>query len=202
MDAYTFLLLLTASAINMALPGPGIILTFTRSSCRGFAAGARVSSGLLLASFILAAAALLIVAGLMEISPNALAAMRLVGVAVILWIALQLVLAPAAAPSRPTVQPRASDFLAGFALGVTSPFNLVFLLALVPQFVDLASATPALVMLVTAGILAITAVPMFAVSLLAARSGRLGLRWAMGVRRMGGVLLLGFVGLALAGTMP
>lgn len=193
MDAYTFLLLLTASAINMALPGPGIILTFTRSSCRGFAAGARVSSGLLLASFILAAAALLIVAGLMEISPNALAAMRLVGVAVILWIALQLVLTPAAAPSGATVQPRASDFLAGFALGVTSPFNLVFLLALLPQFAPERLSMEGAAMMILA-YLAGKVLVLATVTVLGAAAGR-ALPGGAGVRafqRIAGATLAGF----------
>lgn len=193
MDAYTFLLLLTASAINMALPGPGIILTFTRSSCRGFAAGAGVSCGWLLASLFLATAALLILSGLMEISQNALAVMRFAGLAVILWMALQLVLAPAAAPSRETAQPRASDFLAGFALGITSPFNLVFLLALLPQFaperLNMESAAMIILAYLAGQILVLATV-----SVLGAAAGR-ALPGGAGVRafqRVAGATLAGF----------
>lgn len=210
MDPHLLLALFAAAAVNSVIPGPGMVLAIARAASDGFAAGAKVSLGMVLATFLVMCTVWAVLAGLVHLSRDALLILRLVGIVVILGFAVSL-LAPAprrhVAPS-PGMQRRVlrvaqlGDVTGGVLTGLTSPVHLLFLLALVPQFVDLASATPALVVLITAGILAITAVPMLAVSLLAARSGRLGLRWAMGVRRMGGVLLLGFVGLALAGTMP
>jgi threonine/homoserine/homoserine lactone efflux protein len=200
MDPSALLFLMTASAINTALPGPGIILTFTRSS-RGLAAGAAVSAGLLLSGLLLATAAVLILAGLMVISPDALAALRWIGFAVILWIALRLVLAPAAVAATGPGQASAGDLLAGFAIGITSPFNLVFLLAILPQFAPERLGVASAAALVTAYLAGKVAV-LTAVSVLGAAAGHavLGGRRARLFQRLAGAALAGF---ALTGAaMP
>lgn len=192
MDGSAFLILTTASAVNMALPGPGILLTFTRASCRGLAAGAGVSAGILLSSLALASAAVLILAGLMEVSDGALSLLRWVGLGVILWIALRLVLAPVAVAGGPG-EVRAGDFLAGFALGITSPFNLVFLLALLPQFAP-DRMDPATAVAMVAAYLAGQLLVLAAVSALGAAAGRAAFG-GVGSRifqRLAGATLAGF----------
>jgi threonine/homoserine/homoserine lactone efflux protein len=210
MDAHLLLALFAAAAVNSVIPGPGMVLAIARAASDGFAAGAKVSLGMLLATLLVMCTVWSVLAGLVHLSENALLILRLAGIGVILGFAVSL-LAPAPRRQRapsPGMRRRVlrvaqmGDVTRGVLTGLTSPVHLLFLLALVPQFVDLATATPALLVLITAGILLITAAPMFAVSLIAARSGRLGLHWAMGVRRLGGVLLLGFVGLALAAPTP
>jgi threonine/homoserine/homoserine lactone efflux protein len=74
---------------------------------------------------------------------------------------------------------------------VTSPVHVVFLLALLPQFVDFAAASVPELVCVTAAILVITTIPMLTVSALGARSGRLGFGWARRVTRLSGFALLG-----------
>jgi threonine/homoserine/homoserine lactone efflux protein len=69
--------------------------------------------------------------------------------------------------------------------------HLVFLLALLPQFVDFAAASASDLALVTLAILVITTIPMLAVSALGARIGRLGFGWARRVTRVSGVALAG-----------
>lgn len=210
MEPTLLLALFAAAAVNSVIPGPGMVLAVARAASDGFAAGAKVSLGMVLATLLVMCTVWSVLFGLVHLSDNAILVLRLAGIVVILGFAISL-LAPAPhrqpAPS-PEMRRRVlrvtlmGDTTGGVLTGLTSPVHLLFLLALVPQFVDPTSAMPSLLSLITAGILLITAVPMLVVSLLAARGGRLGLRWTMGVRRMGGVLLLGFVGLALAGTMP
>lgn len=210
MDQHLLLALFAAAAVNSVIPGPGMVLAMARAASDGFAAGAKVSLGMALATLLVMCTVWAVLAGLLQLSETALLILRLAGIVVILGFAGALLapgprrqVAPLPGTRRRMLRvARVGDVSGGVLTGLTSPVHLLFMLALVPQFVDLTTATPALLALITAGILAITTVPMLAVSLLAARSGRLGLGWATGVRRMGGVLLLGFVGLALAGTMP
>jgi threonine/homoserine/homoserine lactone efflux protein len=201
MDTAAFLILMTASAVNMALPGPAILLTFTRATCRGLAAGAWVSAGILLSSLALATAALLILAGLMEVSDGALSVLRWVGLGVILWIAMRLLLAPVAAAASEPGQVRTGDFLAGFALGATSPFNLVFLLALLPQFAP-DRLSPANASAMIAAVLLGALLILAAVSLLGAAAGQavLGRTGASVLQRLAGATLAGFA--LAAAAMP
>lgn len=113
MDPSAFLLLMAASAVNMALPGPGIILTFTRASRAGLCAAGMVSAGLLLSSLILTTAAVAILAGMMEVSQAALDGARWLGLAVIFWIALRLLLAPATADGTATRTNGTGDLFTG-----------------------------------------------------------------------------------------
>lgn len=210
MDAHLFLALLAAAAINSVIPGPGMVLAAARSITQGFAAGARVSLGMVVATWLIMCAVWAVLAGLLHLSEGALEILRLGGIVVILGFAASFLVPDniKLRPQRPTQSRRVpqlarmGDVAGGLLTGLTSPVHLLFLLALMPQFIDPARATPGLLIQITIGILVITAIPMLVVSLLAARSGRLGLRWAIGVRRAAGVLLLCFAGLTLGGTVP
>jgi homoserine/homoserine lactone efflux protein len=209
METQLVLALFAAAAVNSVIPGPGMVLAIARSITDGFVAGAKVSAGMVMATLLVMCTVWAVLAGLLHLSEQALQGLRLAGIVVILGFSISL-LAPQPVrqavlpPARARLVPRMArlgDVTGGVLTGLTSPVHLLFLLALVPQFVDPASAAPGLLVLITLGILLITAVPMLAVSLLAARSGRFGLGWALGVRRTGGVLLIGFAGLALSGAM-
>ena len=194
-----FLILTGASALNMALPGPGVLLTFTRSSCQGLGAGLGVSAGFLLSSLILAAAAVLIIAGLMRLPQGILESVRWIGIVVILWIALRLVLAAGAGASAVPAERHGGDLLAGFALGITSPYNLLFLLALLPQFAPVPLSALGAGALVAAYLLGQCLV-LGAVSVLGAAVGRtaFGSTGAPVVQRLAGATLAGFALLAAA----
>ena len=193
MEVSALLILTTASAVNMALPGPGIVLTFTRASCAGLPVAGLVSAGILLSSLILATAAAAILAGLMEVSQSALDTARWIGLAVILAIALRLVFTPAAADAGTPGAVRTGDLLSGFAVGLSSPFNLVFLLALLPQFAPArldAQSAAAMIAAYLAGQVLVLA----AVSSLGAAAGRTLLRGpgARRLERTAGVALAAF----------
>jgi threonine/homoserine/homoserine lactone efflux protein len=90
-----------------------------------------------------------------------------------------------------------SEIGAGLMVGLSSPFNLVFLLALLPQFVP-AEISIATAMAVVAAVLSgATAAQLGAVTLGLCSRGMLGggARW---LDRAGAVCLIGFAGTALA----
>jgi len=199
MDSTNYLALLAATFVNAVLPGPGIFLAISRSARSGAAAGLRVTVGMLLATLILQVATFAVLRGLMLVSPEGLSAMRLFGASVLAVLAALLILGR---PPRPGQVPRSrarglGDVAGGLAVGLTSPLHLVFLLAIVPQFVDVAAASLAGLALVSLGIVAVTAVPMVAVSLLGAGALLLSPRGALWLTRAGGVAMLGFAGLVL-----
>lgn len=201
MEPSAYLILMTASAVNMALPGPAIILTFTRASCQGLSAAASVAMGLLLSSLTLALGAVLILAGLLELSQNALAAARWAGLAVMLWIALRLIFAPAMPTPNDLGPARAGDLLAGFAIGITSPFNILFLLALLPQFAPERIGAETAVAMIAAYVFGQFLV-LAAASTLGAAAGRafLGKSRNLLIQRLAGVALAGFA--LTASTLP
>lgn len=201
MDPSVFLILMVASAVNMALPGPGIVLTFTRATCSGLPGATLVSAGILLSSLVLATAATAILAGLMEVSQVALHAARWIGLAVILGIALRLVFTPAAPDGGSTPSVGRGDLISGFGLGLSSPFNLLFLLALLPQFAP-EQMGPGSAAAMIAAYLAGQFLVLAAVSWLGAAAGRAFLRGhgARLLERTAGVALAAFA--VAAATSP
>lgn len=204
MDILAFLALLTAASLNAVVPGPGMMLALGRSAAHGLGAGVQVSLGMALATLVLIAVVWAVMAGMLILTDSGLAMLRFAGIGVIVLLALMLLIGPGI---ETVAEPglRAGRWLGdlggGLAAGLTSPVHLVFLLALLPQFVDLAAASIPDLVVVTASILVITTIPMLAVSALGARSGWLGFGWARRVMRVSGVALLGlaaFSAVALA----
>ncbi len=206
--------LFAAATLNALVPGPGMMLAVGRSAARGFGAGVQVSLGMALATLLVIGVVWAVMAGVLLVSEDGLVLLRGAGIAVLVLLALALLLgAPAEAVAGPGLAAGRlaagaasggaagrglGDLAGGLAAGLASPVHLVFLLALLPQFVDLASAGPADLAAITAGILIITTLPMLGASALGAQTGRLGLGWARWVRRASGLALLGFAGLAMA----
>lgn len=196
MDGASYLALMVAASINAALPGPGIFFAIGRSAGSGVAAGLRATMGMLIATLILLVATFAVLRGLMLISPEGMSAMRMFGASVLAVLAALLILGR---PSRPGQMPRSrarglGDVAGGLVMGLTSPLHLVFLLAIVPQFVDVAAVRWTDLAAVSLGIVGVTAVPMVAVSLLGAGALLLSPRGALWVTRAGGLAMLGFAG--------
>jgi threonine/homoserine/homoserine lactone efflux protein len=151
-----------------------------------------------LATLIVIALVWAVMAGLLSLTDRGLTVLRVVGLGVIGVLALMLLVGPGAeAVAGPGLRAAGlargwlGDLGGGLATGLTSPVHVVFLLALLPQFVDFAAASITELACVTAAILVITTIPMLTVSALGARSGRLGFGWARRVTRLSGFALLG-----------
>lgn len=207
MTSETWFLLLAATAVNAVVPGPGMLLTVGLSAARGFAAGVRVTLGFLLGQLVTLGLAWSVMAGVMALSDQGLTMLRHAGVAVLLGLALLLlfgtpidrVAAPGLAAGR-AGRRWLGDLGGGLLTALTSPVHLVFMLALLPQFVPLATVSRPELALVTAALMAVTTVPMLAAAGLGAGTGRLGFGWARHVQRGSAVALMGFAAMAATVT--
>ena len=132
METPALLLLFAASFVNAIAPGPVVVLTFGRAARSGLRAGTTVSLGVLLADLLLVALALGVALGAFALSASGFAAMKWLGIAVLFALALSCVRA-ADRPPGAAAPPVRRDGVAGLMLGLTSPYNLVFYLALLPQ---------------------------------------------------------------------
>ena len=198
MDPIALAALFAASFVNAALPGPCIILTFGRAARGGLGAGLRVSVGVLCGDVVLVSLALLALMGLLTVSQQSLAAMKWTGVAMLVVLAARM--ARARPAGRGPVGDRrgieAGDILSGAVLGFCSPFNLVFVLALLPQFLPAEGMDADDALLVGGGFLAGPVVAQAGAALLGAGTLRLagsGARW---IDYAGAAALFGFAGVA------
>jgi homoserine/homoserine lactone efflux protein len=205
MELHSWFLLLAAITINSVVPGPGMMLAVGRSATRGIGAGIQISFGMALATLILIAVVWAVMAGALVLSEGGLTVLRHAGIAVLALLAMVLLFGtPVTAGAAPGLQAGRmvrgwlGDFGGGVATGLTSPVHLVFLLALLPQFVDFTTLALLDLVLITVAILVITTIPMLGASALGAYTGRLGFGWARHVQRGSGVALLGFAAFSAA----
>jgi threonine/homoserine/homoserine lactone efflux protein len=201
MDTLTLLALLGAAAINAAIPGPSMAFTASRAAAGGLAAGLRVTLGALVAKLVVLALVWGAVAGAITLSSDVLAGLRHTGIAALCLLAVALwrvPAGPAALPTRPSLAGPLGDVAGGFAANASSPVNLVFLLALLPQVVDPRTTSAADLAVLAAGLLAITAAPLVVVSAVAARAVGRAPRGSVRLARLGALALILFAGLAAA----
>lgn len=155
MDIYTLSAIAVASALNSAMPGPCVAMTIGRSARDGFPAGMLVSTGVVMANLILCAAALAVMHGLIALSPTTYVFMKWAGIAALVVLALRMLLYKANAPTWEAVSDRRQfgDLSLGLLVGLSSPFNLIFLLALLPQLVPATDQSAATMIAVTLAVL-------------------------------------------------
>jgi threonine/homoserine/homoserine lactone efflux protein len=196
MDTMTDTALYLATFVNAAMPGPCAILAASRTVRGGVRSGLMASAGVVAGIAALTGLAFGVMAGAVSMSDRSLVVMKWAGAAALLVLAMRsLRAAPSGTPrERP---PSRNDFGAGAVVALFSPFVLVFLVALLPQFVspDAPGFAPALL-----------AAAVFIVGVAVAQPGGLlfracslglrspGFRW---FERASAVLLLGFAGAAV-----
>jgi threonine/homoserine/homoserine lactone efflux protein len=199
-DWLTLGALALASGINSAIPGPCVALTLARSSRGGALAGLAVVGGILFAEAGMVGMALAAFVGLLEISADLVSGLRWPAAAIMIAMGLRM-LATSLQAGRGTEAARptgaAGHFCAGMLVSVASPYNLIFLLALLPLYLPVASLTGTAVLFVVIALLAGAALAYLCAIALGAGSSRLigaGTRW---IERAGALCLIGFGVLAV-----
>lgn len=146
MDLNVWLAFFAASWVIAISPGSGAVLSMSH----GLAYGVRQSSATI-AGLQLGLAVILLIAGvgvgaLLLASATAFTVVKVLGAAYLIWLGLKQwrspvdAQAPAAGtalvnhPGLPTVRERV---LTGFMTNVTNPKGIVFMVAVLPQFIDL-----------------------------------------------------------------
>lgn len=123
-----------ALIIIAATPGPGVILTVTRTLQDGFRAGVWVTAGIVFMDLVVLILTLSGLSLLAQLSQPGLVVLKWLGAGFLIWLAWQNW------QRQPIAQPLAAqhskkDFLSGIAVSLTNP--ILFYLALLPAFIDL-----------------------------------------------------------------
>lgn len=184
--------------VTAAMPGPCAIFAASRTARGGVRSGILVSIGVILGATALTALAFGVLLGTLAVSDSIFIAMKWAGVLALLVLAGLTLRADLPTPAQPERQaPAGTDLSAGALLVLTSPGALVFLLAVLPQFVatEGAELTPAIVAacLFVAGGATVQA----GAVIFGACSLRLGTSLVRRVEYASASLLIGFAGLAV-----
>lgn len=137
MTLSTWLGFLLAAILIAVTPGPGAVLSMSTSGRHGYGAALVAIGGLQAA--ILAHLAVVAVGfgALLAASETAFIAVKLVGALYLVWLGVQKWRAPALAiDCGLPAAPRQGLFLQGLLVNLTNPKAVIFIGALVPQFVD------------------------------------------------------------------
>ncbi len=199
---------LTSLAL-VAVPGPSVLFVVGRSLALGRRAGLLTVLGNALGFVPLVAAVALGVGAVVAESVVLLGALRLAGAAYLVLLGVQAVrhrrdggTGPDAGAARPRPRPRGARIVReGFLVGVTNPKTVVFLVAVLPQFVDHGAGSVTAQLVVLGLVFAAAALLGDSLWALAAGGARdwLGAtpRRLAGLRAGGGVMMVG-LGVATA----
>jgi len=121
-------------ALNLT-PGADMMFCLAQGLRSGPRSALAASAGISLGAFVHAAVAGLGLGALVATVPVAFEVIRWVGVAYLLWLAVQALRHGGAKGDVPLITPRRA-FRAGLFVNLSNPKVILFVLAFVPQFVD------------------------------------------------------------------
>lgn len=202
MEVTPLFALVLASAINSAIPGPCIAMTIGRSARGGLGAGGLVAIGVVGANLVLCSVALSILLGLFVLSPSFYVVMKWVGIFTLVILAARMFLNACDRELAPKnwTGGRFRNLTEGLVVGLSSPFNLIFLLALLPQLVSAEHLTALGSVFVTLAVLLGAAVSLTGAVLIGAISGGMFRKFGRQLERLGALSMIGFA--LLAGMTP
>lgn len=191
---------MSATVINAAIPGPCLVLIATRAALFGQRAGLRVSLGVAAAQLAYVFVVLGMLAFAWVISETAHTAMRVIGATVLVLLGIQMLRQAGRSGDDqrgPSPQP-GGDFLVGLCIGLSSPFNLIFMFAVLPQFVSPQALLGPDLGILIAGIFVATMGPMVVTAWLGAGTRSFGYRYVPILTRIAASVLILFAGFAVA----
>jgi threonine/homoserine/homoserine lactone efflux protein len=160
----TLLAYLVAVLVVVFAPGPDNILAISRGLSQGRLAAALSSLGAGLGIMVHAVAATLGLTWVIQNSPWAFWAIKLVGATYLLWLGVKALRSNSLIAFTPAArQPLAKVFGVGLLSNVLNPKPGLFVLAFIPQFVDATRGPVATQMLVYGGIFAVLTAVVFSV---------------------------------------
>ena len=187
MEGIAIIGLLGASVVAGAAPGPCILLVAGRAATGGMMRGLGVTLGVMLSSAILLVAAWAMIIGALSLSDSAIDGMRLGGLAVLIALGLAMLCAA----------PGAGSECSGLPLGLSNPLQLLFMFALLPQFVDVSGLVRQDVFVASLVVLLGIAAPMVAAAAGADALLKPIRARSRAITRSCGLSLLGFAGLSM-----
>jgi homoserine/homoserine lactone efflux protein len=203
MELSTWLAFFAASWAISISPGAGAVAAMSAGLNQGFARGYFMTFGLIAGILTQVLVVALGLGALIAASSLAFTLIKWLGVGYLVWLGVKQWRAPAtplvAADAEPTRVPRRKLMLRGWMVNAVNPKGTVFLLAVVPQFLDLSQALAPQYLAIGATLAFTDLVVMAAYTALAARVLRLlrtpsQMRW---LNRVFGALFVS-VGVLLA----
>jgi len=196
-----------ASAILLAVPGPTILIVVSYALGHGRRAALSTVAGVALGDFTAMTCSMLGLGALLATSAGLFTALKWVGAAYLVWLGIRLWRAPptlaAAGPAEAGAAPALRPWrMFGHAYVVTAlnPKSLVFFVAFLPQFLDLAAPLAPQMLVLEATFVTLAALNALAYAL-AASAARTQIRRPAvqkAVNRVGGALLVGAGAAAVA----
>jgi threonine/homoserine/homoserine lactone efflux protein len=128
-----------ALALNLT-PGADMMFCFGSGLKAGPGAGFAASAGVALGCMVHVTAAGAGLGAMVAASPVAFAAIRWLGVGYLAWLAVKVIRHAGEMPAAASAGAAGTAFRRGFVVNLTNPKVILFVLALVPQFIDPARA--------------------------------------------------------------
>ncbi len=132
-----------ASAIMVAIPGPTVLLVISYALGHGRRPALAVVAGVALGDFTAMTASILGVGALLAASAGLFTALKWIGAAYLVYLGVRLWRAPVAAQETPDAPPPPAldtrrAFFHAYVVTALNPKSIVFFVAFLPQFLDLA----------------------------------------------------------------
>ncbi|MCP3856771.1 MAG: LysE family translocator [Actinomycetia bacterium] len=157
MSGDTLLAFSLATLALLLLPGPAVMYIVTRSATQGRRAGLVSVAGIHVGTVVHVGAAMVGLSAIVAASATAFTVVKLAGATYLIWLGIESVRSYRAGDQPKVtlsqgVRPLRRIFWDGVVLNVLNPKTAVFFLSFVPQFIDPASATPAVDVAVLGGL--------------------------------------------------
>lgn len=164
---------LVAAILIAVTPGPGMAASVATGMRHGYRPALALIFGLQAASLLHLAVVAVGLGALLAASEAAFSLVKFCGAAYLVWLGIQKWREPAVAggSSLPSRGPR-NLFVQGLLVNLTNPKAIVFIAALVPQFVDPARPQSVQYLLIALTLCLVDVITMSACALAAARLGR------------------------------
>lgn len=186
-------LLFCATDLVLSLtPGPAVLLVVSLGMTRGARAGVRAGCGILTANAMYFAVSATGIGALLLASWNVFFAVKWLGAAYLAWIGAGMLLRRPD-PAGPLRAPaRGNGFRLGFLVNASNPKNLVYFVAILPQFIDPTGPLASQVAILAVSSMAVELLVLVGYALLAERGQRFVRtpRAQVLVQRTGGLLLI------------
>lgn len=148
MSIKIFLIYLAAWALAALSPGPAVMCSMAQSMRYGFRSSLAGICGIQLGSFLIFACVALGLGTLLATASIAFTVLRVLGAIYLFYLGMRIIISSfwrsAAVPSQFTapVAVQRSLFLQGLLIQVTNPKALLFIAALLPQFIETHRSVP------------------------------------------------------------
>lgn len=141
MSYHTFLLYLATWSLVALTPGPAVMCAMTQATRHGFRASLTGVMGIQVGNLLFFACIALGLTTLLAAASNAFTMLRIVGAAYLFYLGVRIIYSTLRRPCSPELTTtsaspgRQSLFLQGLLIQITNPKALLFVSALLPQFI-------------------------------------------------------------------